>query len=171
MSQVLFISDLHLGHRKVLEYTANAAHLGAYRGGSNVDEHDKWVIERMLSVRPTKTTVWWILGDVAMDPKKLYMLDKVPGRKNLIMGNHDDLGARTYLPHFYAIRGPMKRYGMWLTHIPMHEKELFGLVNIHGHTHYNLLAGNPSYFNACIEYLPRQQPVSLSQLRDMGLAK
>lgn len=171
MSSVLFVSDLHLGHKAILDYAKKAIPLGAHRGGTTVAEHDDWVIDRMLAAKPNKNTTWWILGDIAMEEACLLLLDKVPGRKNLIMGNHDLFNTRSYLRHFYDIRGSIKRYGMWLSHIPVPTGDLLGVPCIHGHQHYYPLRGDYRYFNACIEFLPNNIPVSLDYLREEWLPR
>jgi len=164
MSRVFFISDLHLGHKNIVKF--GKAPGGKARGNVNtVEEHDHWVIQQMMSVNPVKRDLWYILGDVAMDGSKLEMIGRVPGRKILILGNHDNEPTADYLEVFGVARGPMKAYGMWLSHIPLPEEDLFGFPNIHGHQHYNPQAGNSNYFNACIEWLPGQRPVSLDWLR------
>lgn len=169
MSSVLFVSDLHLGHKKIQEFAKQTTHLGAHRGGTTVAEHDEWVIERLLAAKPNKNTTWYILGDIAFETECLPLLDRVPGRKNLIMGNHDMFNTRLYLKYFYDIRGSFKRYGMWLSHIPVPVGDLLGFPNIHGHQHYYPLRNDKRYFNACIEYLPGNTPVSLDWLREEWL--
>jgi len=164
MSRILFISDLHLGHKNIIDF-ANAPGAMPRGNATDVAGHDHWVIQQMMSVHPKKRDIWYILGDVAMDGDKLEMIGKVPGRKILIMGNHDNEPTEEYLKVFGVARGPMKAYGMWLSHIPLPEADLFGFPNIHGHQHYNPLADNDNYFNACIEWLPHQRPVTLDWLR------
>ncbi len=160
---VFFISDLHLGHRSVLEHAKRA---GTFRGGETVEEHDEWVIQQCLSVGPTKRTFWWLLGDIAMEIDRLPMLDRLPGRKMLILGNHDKLNTQVYLKYVEAIRGGIKKYKFWLTHIPIHPAEMRGaLGNIHGHCHRGLQSTDPRYLNAAIEWLPDQRPISLDEIR------
>lgn len=166
MSQVLFISDPHLGHKKIMEFTANSP--GAFRGnGTTVEEHDEWVIQQCLSMNPNKHTVWYIMGDVCMsyDVDTLKQFDRLPGKKILIMGNHDDFPSSDYLRHFDVIRGTVKKYGFWISHEPMHESELWGLKNLHGHSHLNQLRDDPRYRNCCIEWLPDNRPVTLDWVR------
>lgn len=167
---VFFVSDLHLGHKTVMQHTHKHAHEGAYRGPDShatTEEHDEWVVERMLSVDPHyKRTLWWVLGDVAMEARRLKLLDTVPGRKRLVLGNHDKFHARTYLRHFESVHGTERHYDMWISHVPIHPLELFGHVNIHGHSHAHPLRDWPEYFNACIEWLPSGKPVSLDEVRD-----
>ena len=37
MNNEFFIGDLHLGHKKILDFSPQ-------RGGTNVDEHNEWII-------------------------------------------------------------------------------------------------------------------------------
>jgi len=166
MSNVLFVSDLHLGHRTILEHTAKVSG-GAYRGGSTVAEHDQWVIERCLSAAPTKRTVWWFLGDVAMEEEALLLLDALPGRKMLILGNHDLFPTAAYLRHFEWLGGTIKRYDVWLSHTPLHPLELRGHPNVHGHCHHHNLRDDLRYLNCAIEWLPDNQPITLEQMREL----
>lgn len=163
MSSVYFVGDLHLGHRTILDHTAEVS--GAWRGGTTPDEHDAWVIDRLLSVRPNKRTLWWILGDVAMEESRLDLLKQVPGRKRLVLGNHDLFKTLEYLRVFEWIAGVVKDYDFWISHAPIHPEELWGLPNVHGHTHRNPLRGDVRYLNVCIEWLPQNQPLSLEQVR------
>ncbi len=169
-ASVAFISDLHLGHGNVLVHTAKVP--GAYRGGATVEEHDEWVIEQCLSIKPNKHTLWWLLGDIAMHPDRLPMIDRLPGRKILVMGNHDNkIPTLVYLKHVERIVGMVKKYGMWITHAPIHSVELRGHPNLHGHMHKNELWWNDRYFNACIDWIPNNRPITLDELRETWLTK
>lgn len=159
---IYFISDLHLGHRSVLKHTADT---GGYRGGSTVAEHDEWVIERCLSVKPGKRSCWYILGDVAMERERLELLNLLPGRKWLVLGNHDKFESELYLKYFEKLKGGHKKYDFWISHIPVHPLELRGHFNIHGHSHHNVTRDDPRYLNCSIEWLPNNQPLSLEQVR------
>ena len=162
---VLFVSDLHLGHRTILEHGRKPG--TAPRGGETVEEHDEWVIEQLLSVSPGKRTLWWLLGDVAMEVERLTMLDRLPGRKFLILGNHDLFDTQVYLKHVERIYGSVKKYGFWLSHIPVHSELLYGMKNIHGHNHKHELREDERYFNTAIEWLPGQRPISLDEVREL----
>jgi len=159
---IYFISDFHLGHRSILRHTKEE---GTFRGGSTVDEHDEWVIERCLSVNPDKRTCWYILGDVAMEKSKLELLNRLPGTKWLVLGNHDKFDSQTYLKYFKKLMGTHKKYKIWISHVQMHPAELRGHFNIHGHSHDNMTGNDPRYLNVSIEYLPNYQPISLEQVR------
>jgi len=156
-TNVVFVGDLHLGHQSILKHTD-------MRSGTTIEEHDDWVMERLLSVGPTKRTLWYILGDVAMDIRLLDRITELPGRKILVAGNHDLFDTQAYLKVFERVMGGFKKYNFWITHMPMHPKELYGLPNIHGHTHYNTVADDPYYFNAAIEWLPEKRPITLDEI-------
>jgi calcineurin-like phosphoesterase family protein len=163
MSSVLFISDFHLGHRTILKHSANAD--GSPRGGTTAEEHNEWVINQCLAAGPTKRTLWWILGDVAMEEGLLPLLGRLPGIKKLIAGNHDTLPSVAYLRYFQEICGVQKKYGIWLSHAPLHPVACRGLPNIHGHCHHNETRGDPAYLNVSIEWAPNKMPISLDQVR------
>ena len=76
--QHLITADLHLGHNLV----------SGLRGFNNADSHDEWLLTR-ISEQLTATTTLWILGDVAMRLDALKQLRELPGKLNLVSGNHD----------------------------------------------------------------------------------
>lgn len=165
---VLIISDFHLGHRTILKHTKKTQEAypdsDIYRGGTNTEEHDEWVIQQCLSVGPTKRTLWWLLGDIAMEIDRLALLDRLPGRKFLILGNHDKFKTQTYLKFVDQIYGGIKKYNLWLTHFPLHPAELRGLGNIHGHCHKEQI-NDPRYLNVSMEWIPNHKPISLDEVR------
>lgn len=117
MTNVYFISDLHLGHKNVLKFA------DGYRQGSTVDEHDEWLLGQIASVM-RKRDILWVLGDVAYDFEKLKELKKIPGQKMLVRGNHDTFKTSDYLDVFREVYGIYKTYGMWISHCPIHPAEL-----------------------------------------------
>lgn len=163
MSNVFFISDLHLGHKRILEFSPN-------RGGITVDEHDEWIVTQWNSVVQKRDLVW-VLGDVCFDPEKLYLLSAMKGQKYLVRGNHDKMDFRYYLNHFRDVYGLVKKYGFWLSHAPVHPIELRGKRNIHGHVHNKSVIAEDGglderYINVCVEAL-NGVPMSLDQLRGL----
>ena len=130
MSQVRFIADLHLGH----------VNMAVKRGFASVEEHDAHIIAQWNSV-VAKRDVTYILGDVTMEKKAPYaLLDRLNGRKHVVMGNHDrrqDVAA--LLEHVDSVAGMVQYKGLILTHCPIHPMELDYRFpkNIHGHIHDN----------------------------------
>lgn len=76
----LFTADLHLGHAKV----------AGLRGFDDWIHHDAAVANNWRRVVGERDTVW-ILGDFSCgrEAHALRVLRNLPGRKRLILGNHD----------------------------------------------------------------------------------
>lgn len=148
MSIVYFLSDLHLGHKRILEFS------GKLREGNTADEHDSILITKWNS-KVRKRDLVYVLGDVCMH-KDLSILDQLQGRKILIRGNHDTFSTTEYLEHFEEVYGIMKYKRFWLSHAPIHPDELRGCYNIHGHVHGNSISNgygeyDKRYINVCCE--------------------
>jgi calcineurin-like phosphoesterase family protein len=127
MARVFFIADLHLGH----------TNMALHRGFSTVEEHDEHIVTKWNSV-VHKRDVTYILGDVTMEKAEYDILNRLNGRKYVVLGNHDKLGhTRKLLEYVASVAGMMKYKGVMLTHCPIHPMELdyrFN-INIHGHIH------------------------------------
>lgn len=129
---IRFISDPHFGHK-------NMADRRGFHDEFYMNEH---IIESWNKVvRKGDTT--WILGDITMEKNDYEHLNRLNGYKRIVLGNHDQ-GQHTkhMLNYVNSIHGMekirSKKYGnIWLTHAPVHPKELEFRVgyNIHGHIH------------------------------------
>jgi calcineurin-like phosphoesterase family protein len=77
---VFFTSDTHFGHRFVAET----------RGFDKTADHDMTIAENLIEV-VKRDDVLWILGDLCLSAPDhaLNLLNRLPGRKHLIWGNHD----------------------------------------------------------------------------------
>lgn len=80
MAEVWYTADLHLSHRKLAEL----------RGFDSVEEHDAAVFDNWAATVGKDDSVW-VLGDLTLGHPAWVqpMLSKLPGRKHLILGNHD----------------------------------------------------------------------------------
>lgn len=132
MSNVFFISDLHIDHQNILKFSREL------RDGGTVKEHNEILISKINS-RVTKRDKLFILGDVVWRKQDLSILDRINGQKELIIGNHDEHGIPAYQQHFDKIHGFYKYKGFWISHCPIHPDELRGRRNIHGHVHQNYI--------------------------------
>ncbi len=136
-NRVWFISDLHLGHEAILTFEP------FLRPFKTIEEHDQAIFDFWtLTVRPNDTV--WILGDLALGGAKKMLaiqgLGKLPGKKKLVLGNHDpDANEIAKLGVFHTIHGAyvLQNKSWLLTHIPVHPNCLGSrfAANIHGHTH------------------------------------
>jgi calcineurin-like phosphoesterase family protein len=128
MSTVRFIADLHLGH----------VNMALHRGFSSVEEHDEYIISQWNKKVHKKDTTW-ILGDVTMESTKSYpLLNRLNGLKKVVLGNHDMPNhIPELLKYVNSVSGMVRYKGLWLTHCPVHDRELEFRVprNIHGHIH------------------------------------
>lgn len=155
-SHSYFISNLHLGHKKILGFSP-------CREGKTVDEHDVWVISQICG-SVTKRDHLYVLGDVAFDITKLELLNLIPCKKTLILGNHDKFQLQVYLKYFQKIHGFLSYKGFWLSHAPIHPDELRGRKNIHGHVHSQSIP-DKNYINVCVE-ATNGVPLSFEEIRE-----
>lgn len=148
MSKVFMIGDLHFGHTNVHKFRDE---LGLY----DEQAHREFLVDNWNSI-VGKRDVVYVLGDACFHHNALPTFGRLNGRKKLIMGNHD-LPYKCFEPYFEEIHGFLKYKKAWLSHAPIHPKELRGRVNIHGHVHYETI-DDPRYFNvSCenIDYKPK----------------
>lgn len=149
MSNVLFIADLHLGH-KWMAY---------HRGFQDEFYHDEHIIDQW-NKKVHKRDIVYILGDITMNTNKhYYQLDKLNGRKIVVLGNHDNpRDVPELLKYVEKVGGAVDYKGCFLTHIPIHESEIHRVrFNIHGHIHENVIE-HDKYINVSAEvldYIPK----------------
>jgi calcineurin-like phosphoesterase family protein len=156
-SKLWLISDTHFGHDNIVKYQQRPKN-------HEITMLDNW----LLRVKVDDFILH--MGDVAMGgPSRqkgwLRVLNAMPGRKFLLLGNHDNhynaeswyqtIGGFTVIPEFVNA-------GVAFTHIPIskgddRDFEPWG-INIHGHTHGNdhhekdgEMYENKEYINVCVE--------------------
>ncbi len=143
------ISDTHLGW-------ANGIHKFHIRDFASVEEMDE-TIYRNWRERVADEDLVYHLGDLTLRrPAEQHYIDRLnalPGRKILILGNHDHWATEDYLKIFEKVLS-MKVLGkprVVLTHIPVHKSQIGQWkANIHGHTH-DMDMPHSAYFNVCVE--------------------
>lgn len=128
MSNVRFIGCLHFGHKAMAQY----------RGFQDEYYHDEHLIESWNKVVRKKDLVF-ITGDITFEsPEYYYQLDRLNGRKKVILGNHDRIeDVPELLKYVEGVAGMFRYKGYFLTHAPIHPNELsFCKGNIHAHIHH-----------------------------------
>lgn len=132
----LYISDLHFGHRAVINFDV--------RPFSDVDEMDNIMIQ-LWNNRVTKNDQVYIIGDFAFRNEKPYSwyLQQLKGQKHLLTGNHDknllkDSEAMSYfvsVDKYLEVTDNQTR--LILSHYPLAEWNNFyhGAYHIYGHIH------------------------------------
>lgn len=151
MGNVRFISDTHFGHKN----------MAIKRGFSSAEEMNEHIIKRWNEV-VNKKDVTYLLGDVSMESKNFYyLLDRLNGVINVILGNHDRRqDIPELLKYVNSVAGMIDfKDNYILTHCPVHPSQLEFRYsyNIHGHVHENSLE-DPRYINvSCevVDYTPK----------------
>lgn len=135
--KTFYIADLHFGHQKCLSFD--------HRPFDTIEAHDEELCRRWNSVVSAQDEVW-VLGDISWlrPAETVALLDRLNGRKNLIVGNHDKnlLRGSRLEPCFEEIT-PYKelhiRKGLRvvLCHypIPCFNRHFNGWVHLYGHVH------------------------------------
>lgn len=166
MANVWFCSDLHFGHENI----------GKFRSYMGIDseEENRNRISKDWDRLVTKRDIVYVLGDAAFTMDAVDHFRNLSGTKYLIRGNHDLLNTSAYLKVFKEVYGLLKYKEFWLSHCPIHQDELRGRVNLHGHVHNNSILSNVRqeldnrYLNCCPEHLVPtfgSSLVSLDQIR------
>jgi len=147
-------SDLHLFHANIIRYSG--------RPVADVASMNQQLLEAAQAcVAPTD----WLLfgGDLSLGEElaTATWLTQCPGRKALILGNHDvdrqKLNRwKTVWSQFeaiasvHALAATARTPPLWCTHYPLGADRIPpGTRNVHGHIHQHVLAG--PYLNLCVE--------------------
>lgn len=128
MCNVRFIGCLHLGHKWMAKY----------RGFQDEFYHDENLIQEWNSI-VNKKDLTYIIGDVTMETSQhYYQLDRLNGRKIVVLGNHDrHQDINELLKYVDGVSGAIDYKGFILTHVPIHPNEIgFCRGNIHAHIHH-----------------------------------
>lgn len=147
MNEIFFLSDLHIGHDK----------LAAVRGFASVEDMNSTIEDRWRCTVSKSDTVI-VAGDVVWKKTWIPWFQSLPGRKRLVMGNHDRWPNDMLASTFISVHGALYLQNYLVTHVPVHVDCVLPRFagNIHGHLHTQTLAG--PYHNICCEqlnYCPR----------------
>lgn len=164
--RTFFISDTHFDHANILLFKRNDG--TPLREFSCIEEMNEHIIDRWNSTVRVMDKVYH-QGDFAMKEQSLdAILPRLNGHKKLIRGNHDVYKLKKYIgpgrfEEVYGVR-MLPKYGLILTHIPVHPRQLQGRwkVNVHGHLHSNKL-DDTRYFNVSVEQI-NYTPIELEEL-------
>lgn len=130
------VADTHFGHENIIKYEN--------RPYSNSHDMDKDIIRLWNSV-VSRDDIVYVLGDFTLSRRKEViknLVDRLNGRKVLIMGNHDTRKPKDYIECGFevAIRKPvMAEPGVILMHEPFENGSLItsNYIYIFGHVHSN----------------------------------
>lgn len=146
MNRIFFTADLHFGHENILKHMPDRP----FAADGLIKEHDAWLLSLWKSTVDRKDDIY-ILGDLTFRDSEnaRRLLEKLPGRKHLIIGNHDG-SVRTYSSYFASVdkirnltikptRCPFLKNDLRLVlcHYPMitWDHKPYGSIMLHGHSH------------------------------------
>ena len=170
MSNCFITADLHLAHRKIIEYEPARQRFGS------IEEHDQHIEDCWRST-VGKHDVVYVLGDVWFNLRGKERFRSFPGIKKLVMGNHDRSAKAMEGAGFKSIQGSaVLAKELLLTHLPVHPMSIQPRfrANVHGHIHGRrvMLAKSgffrdfpdPRYINVALEHT-NFYPVELEEIR------
>ena len=161
MHKTYFISDLHFGHKFMVEH----------RGFNSAEEHDAHII-KMWNSQVTKRDTVYLLGDIAMNAEKAKQVQYLNGFIKVVLGNHDKSNIiKVFRPYVNSVHGVIFTKGYFLSHMPMHPDEFDHnpkvIGNIHGHIHDAYKIKDKRYHNTSVEVL-NYTPVTLEEIKTWG---
>ena len=98
MNRIFFTADLHFGHRNILRYQTDRP----FANRDDTAAHDAWLLDLWRSTVDKKDMIY-ILGDLTFFKSEdaRHLLEKLPGRKYFITGNHDG-SIKAYPDYFQS---------------------------------------------------------------------
>ena len=131
---IYYIGDTHFGDKRVLEL--------AGRPYSSITEMDIDMIRRWNG-RIRDDDIVYILGDFAYDDAAAQVIEKLKGKKVLLIGNHDEVFSDETLRKFDCVKtietiSDCDR-SVCLCHYPLlsYKNSVYGGYHVFGHIHNN----------------------------------
>ena len=173
MADTFVISDTHFNHAAILTFKDYAGK-PPREGFTDVNHMNECMMDNWADTVKAGDTVIHC-GDVLFGHNKVEWMEanftKLPGKKRLVVGNHDNL--KMLAPFFKDMQMwiDMSDKGLLFTHTPQHESTLseshrFGkgpILNVHGHIHSNPSPEGP-FKCVCVEQI-NYTPVNIEELK------
>lgn len=155
LSNVWFISDLHIGHKNIIRHQAARKKIMGLKDEDDVETHDKYILD-MWNRTVKRGDVVYILGDLIMmnkeQTRKVLHKMKANGVKiHLVVGNHDKSSQK--LPEMFESMEQIKvvdfkksvypfldeDFPVVMCHYPMTTwpRKANGALHLFGHVHQN----------------------------------
>ena len=175
MSKHYFIADTHFAHSNI--------HLKFRKEFSSQEEHNETIHQNIMNTG-NKCDCLCLLGDICFKESEFWRLSAYAKKFQqvyYILGNHDAKSVVRYAVQHknISIMGVEQRWGLWLTHVPVPDYELYRGNCIHGHLHdkiverkvfqYGNFIGSTTddkYFCVSCEQVD-YKPISLDQIKEI----
>jgi calcineurin-like phosphoesterase family protein len=167
MSKHYFIGDCHFAHSNI--------HLKFRPEFSSQEEHNETIHQNILNTG-TKVDCLWLLGDIFFKESEFWRLKEYARkfqRVYYVLGNHDKLSVVKYALQFknVTIMGVENRWGLWISHVPIPEYELYRGNSICGHLHNKQIllpdgSNDNRYFIVSCEQVG-YKPISLEDIKEI----
>ena len=153
------ISDTHFGHKNIIDYEN--------RPFASVEDMNAAIINNWRKIVNKKDIVF-MLGDFSFYDKELTqsLMSALPGRKILILGNHDSRSVEWYreVGFEHVSKWPIIIDDFYiLSHAPVYLCSSMPYANIHGHIHSKKMTGG-NYYNASVEHI-NYTPINLDAIK------
>jgi calcineurin-like phosphoesterase family protein len=168
---IFLIADTHFDHNNILSFKRDDG--SPLRTFNSCQEMNETMIQNWNKVVKTTDTVWH-LGDLGFGEHMFtYILPRLNGQNNLLLGNHDKSPIVMYQKHFKKIHACAKLGKLLLTHYPIARSSIEFSVkaNIHGHIHDKIVhqqdgSPDPLYLNVGVERIS-YTPISIEDVRNI----
>ena len=176
MSKHYMIADCHYGHSNI--------HLKFRKEFSSQEEHNETIHQNIMNAG-NKQDCLWLLGDIFFKESEFWRLSAYAKKFQhvyYILGNHCKPSVVRYAMQHknISIMGVEQRWGLWLTHVPVPDYELYRGNCVHGHLHNKivteevldedryLIGDKPDnrYFCVSCEQVG-YKPISLEQIKEI----
>ena len=167
--EIWVISDSHLFHKNILQFTDSKTGNLVRPGFADVNEMNEHILDCWNNVVKPGDIVYH-LGDVFIGNREEFakLLPTFNGSQRLIVGNHDDIPFLSNGGFFKKVQmwRMFPEFGLIMSHVPLHESSLLRYVdkttdwpeghktlfNVIGHIHQNPAPSGP-YRCVCVEQI------------------
>ena len=166
MTKHYFIGDTHFAHNNI--------HLKFRKEFSSDEEHNETIHNNILSTGNGNDCLW-LCGDIFFKKSEMWRLKdyaKKFQRVYYILGNHDYPLAWREAAQYknVSVMGVENRWGLWISHAPLPQQELYRGNCIHGHLHTKVMTdldGNKDNRYRCVSCEQvNYTPISLCQIKE-----
>ena len=176
--EIFLTSDTHYCHENILKFSDGEGN--RFRGDlfSSVEEMNECMLDGWNDTIRESDTVYHLgdfaLGNYQKNHKFIKQFRSLPGKKYLIVGNHDDISWCVKSELFKDITADkrIRNLNFILTHFPIDSSGLISyrtgeaLINIHGHIHQNY-SPTEQHRCVCVEWTD-YKPISVHKVLELN---